>query len=1017
MKKARLLTLFALVLLAYAVGQLCGAGPVAATGSPVPTQVSAGWSHACALFSGGTIKCWGSNGHGQLGNGKYNGSYYDSPTPVQVSGINNATQVSAGGTHTCALLSGGTVECWGDNSYGQLGNGKDNGSYYDSPTPVTVTGITEAGAIVSGERHTCALLSGGTVECWGWNSYGQLGNGTTTNSTTPVQVSGITNATQVSAGGGGGYHTCALLSGGAVECWGRNLYGQLGNGTTSKSSIPVQVSGITNATQVSTGEGHTCAAVSGGTTRCWGNNLRGQLGNGTTSNSSTPVQVSGITNATQVSLGGGHTCALLSGGTVECWGYNSYGSLGNGTTTNSSTPVQVSGITNATQVSAGYSYNCALLADSTIKCWGLNSDGQLGDGAMNHGYHDTYGRDLSPTPVVVLLETKVTGSILTGTVYDPSSKPLAQAPVEICRVGGSCISRFTSGAGLYSVVNLGTGNYTVTAHTPADHNYTDGHGGPVTVSGAAGASFTQNVTLGRPLVAPPADTTITNIRTTSHGTPVVWWDDALTITTEACGGGTGSYQIIFRGRVVRSGSMTESPSGSGHYVGTSAGLYPNTGYGQVTITIHCPGGAPDKNVAFELYIDPSGKVVDADRGLPIKGATVRLLRSDSVSGPFVPVPNGSAVMSAANRANPDTTASDGRFGWDVIAGFYKVQASSSTCGTVDSAVLNIPPAVTNLVLRLSCTHHHNLTVSKQGAGAGTVTSSPAGIACGSTCVFAFSAGIHVTLTAAPAAGSSFAGWSGGGCSGTGSCQVTVSRDATITASFSRLTAVLAFSQASYTVSEGAGAAQVTIRRTGNTSSAVSVHFGTLGSTASAGSDYTIVYKTVSFAAGQSSKTVSVPIINDSLVEGAETVQLKLLSPSAGAVLGNPHEVPLAIIDNDMTRPLSAARLQGTFKGTDGGSRITWNFRPRCAKGACSVKAKISNLASFPLTRYMETYRGHFGALVYCAGRYRNTRVDARLTIKKAADIGSVWRATYWTGTFNPVYGACRTTVIKGTLKR
>ena len=207
--------------------------------------------------------------------------------------------ISAGTYHACARLVSGTVECWGRNDHGELGNGTKT----SSPTAVAVSGITNAiGVSAIGEPdaddHTCALLAGGTIECWGYNDDGELGNGTTTDSTTPVQVSSITNATQVSAGG---FQTCALLSGGTVECWGYNYYGELGNGTKTDSSAPVQVSGITNAIQVSAGGFHTCAVLSDHTVECWGSNAVGELGDGTKTNRSTPVKASGITTAVAVS--------------------------------------------------------------------------------------------------------------------------------------------------------------------------------------------------------------------------------------------------------------------------------------------------------------------------------------------------------------------------------------------------------------------------------------------------------------------------------------------------------------------------------------------------------------------------------------------------------------------------------------------------------------------------------------------------------------------------------------------
>jgi hypothetical protein len=328
------------VLIAIVVAAACSvlAGSASATpstgGATSPiTQIAGGGAHTCALHLDGTLTCWGANDAGQLGIGT---STRGSTTPVTVSGITTAVAVTAGANHSCALLRGGTIRCWGNNGDGQLGDGTTKFSY----VPVPVTDITNATAVSAEWDHTCARLADGIVRCWGDNTNGELGNGTTTNSTAPVPVTGISDATTIAAGG---FDTCALRSDGTASCWGSDGFGQpvgLDPGATA-TDLPINVEGLTDATAIAVDRHHRCALLGGGTIRCWGNNDQGQLGNGTTTNSTAPVPVVDITHATNVAVGEAHSCAVLSDGTARCWGYNYSGQLGNGTTHNSNVPVTV----------------------------------------------------------------------------------------------------------------------------------------------------------------------------------------------------------------------------------------------------------------------------------------------------------------------------------------------------------------------------------------------------------------------------------------------------------------------------------------------------------------------------------------------------------------------------------------------------------------------------------------------------------------------------------------------------
>jgi alpha-tubulin suppressor-like RCC1 family protein len=397
---ARPLMLFA------AAATLAGCeGTIIGPGSGLLTDatraLALGAQHACVLTERGEAFCWGTSSHGQLGMG----SRDISSVPVPVAGGHRFVAIHAGGRHTCALTADGDAYCWGDNGFGQLGDGTSSQALV--PTPVA-GGLKFAALSVGGWTHTCGRATDGRLFCWGSDQDGQLGlaapetciggSGEIPCSRTPREVALGGTASAVDAGF---FHTCALRTGGVATCWGNNVFGQMGSGSTGDRVPPTDVAGPVRFGSVSAGAVHTCGLDANGSAYCWGNGFAGALGVGGVEESLMPIAVSGGLTFRQISASKGnsiltHTCAVRSDGSAYCWGSDTSGQLGGGGATEicgsapgaqfpcSTTPGPVSGAQTWAVIRTGTHFTCGIDTTGAAFCWGLNEVGQLGNATMGN---------------------------------------------------------------------------------------------------------------------------------------------------------------------------------------------------------------------------------------------------------------------------------------------------------------------------------------------------------------------------------------------------------------------------------------------------------------------------------------------------------------------------------------------------------------------------------------------------------------------------------------------------------
>jgi alpha-tubulin suppressor-like RCC1 family protein len=352
------------------------------------SSIASGDQHSCALLIGGGARCWGDGNDGELGGGV---TAFHFPMAPDFTGLAAPVQLSLGGDHSCALLADGTISCWGDDDFGQVGNGAAAGDV-GSPSPtLALPGGATATAIAAGRRHTCAVLDDGQVSCWGSDDHQQLGNGLAGSRDAPTDLVALPVGRRAVAITAGWEHTCAVLDDGAVTCWGRSDFGRLGGGALTDDAAtpiaPVALPEGRTAVALAAGLAHTCALLDNGGISCWGLNANGQLGTGGGAPQLTPSGVLAMAAASAISAGNFHTCAVLTDSRVTCWGADATGQVGNGATAGDvlapPQPItaRLSVLPGVNTIDTGTNHTCAVDEMRSVHCWGSGLDGKVGTGS------------------------------------------------------------------------------------------------------------------------------------------------------------------------------------------------------------------------------------------------------------------------------------------------------------------------------------------------------------------------------------------------------------------------------------------------------------------------------------------------------------------------------------------------------------------------------------------------------------------------------------------------------------
>ncbi|HEX8072836.1 MAG TPA: S8 family serine peptidase [Pyrinomonadaceae bacterium] len=841
-----------------------------------------GGGHTLALKTDGRVWAWGLNLSGQIGDGT--SSALVANTPVLVVGLSGVTAVDAGGTHSLALKSDGTVWGWGDNYSGQAG--VIDQFTFNKLRPTQVGGLAgQFTAVSAGASHSLALRSDGTVWAWGRGNFGQMGNGTNQERNAPAQVTGLTNVVAIAAGTESSF---AVKADGTVWGWGSNqsLVLNLPGGTLS-SNVPVQISGISDVAAISAGGWHVLALKRDGTVWSWGDDIYGQLGSGG-GNTSGPRRVSNLAAVTAISAGYQHNLALKSDGTVWAWGRNFDGALGNGTPANSNVPVQVAGVS-AVGVAAGYNHSGAILPDGSLRMWGTNANGQLGD-------HTTVAR-VAPVEV-----TGSNGVAMPTLSPDGGSFTSAQGVSFYCATPGAVIYYTTDGSepnDSSAAVSPGATVFFNTAMTLRARAYKPGWPAsavksatfafpaaaptPTPVPGAAGQpiAFTRAAADGNDvfIINPDGSGAVNLTNSPGDDRAPTWSADGtrLAFTTFRTGNGLGHVAVVDANggnlRVIEhnfGASETApvwSPDGASiAYVSTY------TATGVANVAVMSADGSPGPRTNLTGYAYAPTWSADSTR-LAFALASSQGRNADIY---VLPVAQLFAFPTQLTNNPADDTAP----AWSPD-GTKIAFASNRDDASYEIYVMN---ADGSNVRRLTNSPGADLA--------------PAWSPDGSQLIFSSARDGNAELYVMNA-------------DGTGQTRLTNNAAADTEPAWRRhAPAQVQFDRAAYSAAEGVGAATVTVTRTGDLAGSVSVSYATVDDPAEVGCfdqannhgaayarcDYATTIDTLTFAAGETSKTFTIPLFDDAHAEGDETVQLALAN-AVGASLGV-RNATLTITDND-----------------------------------------------------------------------------------------------------------------------